>query len=450
MLLVPPELLSYFCPRLSLSVLSVVYYNRILFLVNTFFHEYSLNHFINKNVEKPSFTPQRAFTYNRTTMRVLMLSKALIVGQYQTKAQLLAQCPGVELTVVVPPSWRDERGEMKPERQYTDAYQLLVAPITWNGRYHYHFYPTIGEIIKRIQPDVIHLDEEPYNLATFHALREARRAAPLARSLFFTWQNLKRTYPPPFSWMERYVYRHCDYAIAGNAAAVDVLRGKGFSKPIRVIPQFGVDPEVFSPQSARAASSSAPPLIGMAGRLVPEKGALLLIQALADVRTGWELEILGSGPERARLDTLVQELGLADRVRLIPWCASSEMPAFYRRLAVLVTPSLSRPNWTEQFGRVLVEAMACGVPVIGSSAGEIPNVIGDAGLVFKEGDRAALADALCALLADPGQRETLAQRGRERVLARFTQKTIVDETYAVYQEMCDGQRVGSSNSASVS
>jgi glycosyltransferase involved in cell wall biosynthesis len=119
-------------------------------------------------------------------------------------------------------------------------------------------------------------------------------------------------------------------------------------------------------------------------------------------------------------------------VRFLPWMPSAQIVDYYRSLDVLVLPSRSRSNWKEQFGRVLVDAMACGVPVIGSTCGEIPNVIGDAGLIFPEGDAAALRDHLRALRNDSSLRRDLAQRGRQRVLDRFTQEQIARRTYAVY------------------
>ncbi len=367
-------------------------------------------------------------------MRVLMLSKALVVGQYQAKAQALACKPGVELTVVVPPYWRDERGVMPLERKYTAGYRLVVAPLQLNNNFHLHFYPTIGELVARVHPDLIHLDEEPYNLATFHALRAARQHAPQSRVVFFTWQNLRRRYPPPFAWMEQYVYRHTDYALAGNHAAVEVLHAKGFTRPIRVIPQFGVDPAIYTPASQYDANSKRF-VIGFAARLVPEKGAALLLDAVARLDGDWELRLLGSGPERRHLEAQVHRLHIADRVKLMDWQPSAQMPDFYRALDVFVAPSLSRANWIEQFGRVLTEAMACNVPVIGSSCGEIPNVIGDAGLLFPEGDSAALTAALRGLMNEPARRTELGEQGRTRVLEHFTQQRIVDETYAVYVEL---------------
>jgi glycosyltransferase involved in cell wall biosynthesis len=115
--------------------------------------------------------------------------------------------------------------------------------------------------------------------------------------------------------------------------------------------------------------------------------------------------------------------------------SSTQTSQFYRTLDVLVLPSLSQPNWVEQFGRVLTEAMACGVPVVGSRSGEIPWVIGDAGRIFPEGDAGALAAILTELSSDPAQRSALAAAGRARVLSHFTQAQVASATAVVYREM---------------
>jgi glycosyltransferase involved in cell wall biosynthesis len=364
-------------------------------------------------------------------MRVLMISKACIVGAYQKKLEELARLPGIELTVVVPPYWRDERGVLELERQYITGYELVVEPMALNGHFHLHYYPGLGKQIRRVHPDLVHIDEEPYNLATVHALRLARRAG--ARSIFFSWQNIQRRYPPPFNLMERYVLNHVDQAIVGNQEAIRVWRAKGYKGPVALIPQFGVDPEIFKP-AFRAAGRGF--IVGYVGRLVEEKGVDLILEALAGLQGVWRAYVLGSGPEREALQVQVRRLGLVDRVSFDDWIPSAQMPAYYRQLDALVLPSRTRPNWKEQFGRTLVEAMACGVPVIGSDCGEIPNVIGEAGLIFPEGRIDTLRSYLTQLLHDPDLRADLARRGRERVLACYTQAEVAAQTYQVYTQVC--------------
>ena len=360
-----------------------------------------------------------------------MVSKALVVGAYQRKAEEIAQL-GVDLTVLIPPAWRDARGVQEAVRRHTLGYELKVIPIRFNGNFHLHYYPTLPRELARIRPDVLHMDEEPYNAATWHGLRAAQKVG--AAATFFTWQNLHRGYPPPFSWMERYSYAHAPVAIAGNQDAADVLARKGYRGETVVIPQFGVDPVLYAPPAdppPRAAFH-----IGYAGGLLPEKGVDLLLDACARLQGDWRLRVVGEGKERAALIAQAEELGIASQVAFLGRRDSSQMPAFYHDLDILVLPSRTTPSWKEQFGRVLIEAMACGVPVVGSDSGEIPNVIGDAGLIFPENDASELATRLQTLMEHPDLRANLATAGRQWVLDRFTMASVAARTVDVYEKLC--------------
>jgi len=376
-----------------------------------------------------------------------MVSKALVAGAYQRKLEELAMLGNCRLTAIVPPGWHDRHDPVPLDRAHTAGYELIVAPLAFNGAYHLHFYPTLGRLLGRLRPDILHMDEEPYNLATWQALRLGQQVG--ARSLFFTWQNLLRRYPWPFRSFERANYHRAAYAIAGNQAAARVLREKGYMGPLAVIPQFGVDPEIFSPApsgdhagdglDANESSGGTQPgnlVIGYAGRLVPEKGIDVLLRACVRLPfEAWRVRVLGDGPDRERLRALAGELGIEARVSFMGRLPSTRVVDFYRGLDVLVLPSVRRPGWMEQFGRVLIEAMACHVAVIGSDSGEIPHVIGDAGLVFPEGDAAGLCDAITALAGDPIRRANLANRGRARVLENFTHARIAAVTWRIYQAM---------------
>jgi len=104
-----------------------------------------------------------------------------------------------------------------------------------------------------------------------------------------------------------------------------------------------------------------------------------------------------------------------------------------------VLPSLTRPNWVEKFGRVLIEAMACGIPVIGSSSGEIPNVLGEAGLIFKEGDTGDLRDKLMRLINNKDLRNQLGKLGREKTVKHYSWKSIAGQTINLYEQLMDPQ-----------
>lgn len=374
-------------------------------------------------------------------MRVLMLSKALVAGTSQRKLEELAQCPGVELTLVTPPYWQHDNGTKQMlEKLYTTGYKMIVTPMARNGNYHLHSYPKLGQIMREVQPEIVHIDEEPYNFATFQAMRLACHYK--ARALFFTWQNLYRDYPPPFRQMELYNYKHADAALAGNREAVDVLRHKGYKKNVHVIPQFGFDTEIYKRSGPRAARRpDAPFTLGFLGRLVETKGLVTTVEALTHLPDYCQALFVGDGPMKSVLEAEAARLGVSQRVTIRPGVPTYEATGVLEAFDAHVLPSRTFPNWKEQFGRTLAEAMACETPVIGSDSGAIPDVIGDAGLVFPEGNAPELAARVRQLLEGPQLYATLAARGRQRVLENYTQEQIARQTFEVYQEILTGEKM---------
>jgi len=364
-----------------------------------------------------------------STIRVLMVSKACVVGIYQRKLELIAQ-KGIDLCVVVPPMWRDERGEMPLERAFTTGYDLTVLPIRFNGNFHLHYYIGLGKKIREFKPHIIHIDEEPYNLASWQCLYHAKRVN--AKTLFFSWQNIKRNYPLPFSMGEKWILHHVDYALMGTDSAGDIWREKGYTGNMQTIPQFGTDPAIFFPLPIRPKRTFT---IGFIGRLVEEKGILVLLEAVAKLGDDWKLKILGGGPLLETLKTKAHALQIADKIQFDGQLPSTQIPPYYHDLDLLVLPSLTRPNWKEQFGRVLVEAMASGVPVIGSDSGAIPSVIGDSGMIVPEGNATALYEAITHIRNDNQHRQDLIHKGLTRFRAHFTHEGIASATVKVYQHL---------------
>lgn len=366
-------------------------------------------------------------------MRVAMISKALVGGAYHGKLDALAAL-GVDLDVILPQRW----GVQRPEVTKASRYRVHVLPIVLSGHHHVHFYPRLGRLLSHLRPDVIHIDEESYSFVTFQTMRIAKRLGIPA--LFFNWQNIDKAYPFPFSAFEQFNFRNAAAGIAGNTEAMEVLRRKGCRIPLTVIPQFGVDPHAFSPsQGARKArrrtGKNTEFLIGYGGRLVPEKGVLDLIEAFALLPQHARLVILGIGPQKPVLERRIQSLGLRERATIEPPIPSTDMPQFLKRLDCLVLPSRTMKNWKEQFGRILIEAMATGIPVVGSDSGEIPRVLGKGGLVFPEGNVRALAACLEQLSKSVALRKRLGAKGRSVVLKNFTHRIIARRTVEVYRTM---------------
>lgn len=367
-------------------------------------------------------------------MRILILSKAMVVGTYQRKAEELAALPDVDLTVAVPPSWCEPRvGTTLLERRHVAGYRLQVLPVWLNGHFHLHFYPGLHRLVELVRPEIFHIDEESFNYATYHAMRIGRAYG--ARCCFYNYANIDRRYPPPFRWFERYTLDHADAAIASSHEAADILQRHGYQGPLHILPQFGVDHELFQP-----ASEPLPPRpfhVGYFGRLVEEKGVLDLVEALAHLPEHVHLTLIGSGALEQQIKQTVEHLGLRARVDLRGMIPSGQIAAEMRKLHAFVLPSHTTPRWKEQFGRVLVEAMASGVPPVGADSGEIPHVIGEGGLIFREGNVEDLARKLRLLIDSPDLHAALARRGRERVLQHYTQRAIARGYYNLYREMLE-------------
>ena len=373
-------------------------------------------------------------------MRVLYISKALVVGTYQRKLEEIAKFPDVELRAIVPPFWREGDHRQALEPRFTAGYELVPEHIRFNGHYHWHYYPKLRRHLRVWQPDVVHVDEEPYNLATAHAIWQGRQAG--AKTVFFAWQNIYRLYPPPFYFFELYSLLKSHAAQAGTREAQEVLRRKRYSYPSAVFPQFGVDAGLFTPAPENQDRDDVF-TIGYVGRLVPAKGVHILLKAAARLTFPYRIRLVGTGPAEPELRAQAASLGIQDRVAFMGQVASDAMPARYRAMHVCVLPSLTMPNWKEQFGRVLIEAMACGVPVVGSESGEIPETIGSddenqGGRTFPEGNAAALAAILTELRENPALRHDLGNQGRARVLAEFTQERIAAKTVLMYRQLTHG------------
>ena len=360
-----------------------------------------------------------------------MISKALVVGAYHKKNSELANF-GIDLHLIVPRTW----GRQKPEVIEASNYTIHLLPIFFSGKNHFHFYQGLKSLVDSINPDIIHIDEEPYSLVTYQASRIAKEKN--IPTLFFTWQNIKKKYPFPFSALERYAFDNAHAAIAGNLEASDVMREKGFSKKIFIVPQFGVDPQIYSKRDAGSLKvqlfgASNVQVIGYVGRFVEEKGIQTLLQAFSKLDRTARLFLIGSGPYKKKILETSGILDINDRLQMPGDVPSDKIPLYLNCLDCFVLPSLTRPNWKEQFGRVLIEAMSCGVPVIGSDSGEIPNVIGDAGLIFNEGDADDLLRKMEIILNDQILKEQYRRRGRSRVIEHFTQKHIAEQTLKVYE-----------------
>jgi len=362
-------------------------------------------------------------------MKVLVFCKACTSLAYQLKYEIIEEIGDVEIFLVVPVIY----DKLKLERSKSNVIKIIPEKVYFNRISQLNFYRRLNSLFEEINPDVCHIDEEHYKLVTFQCMTKAKKYK--VGSFFFTWQNIYKSYPVPFSWMEKYNFNNSCMAVAGNEEAKSVLLKKGYKKEIDVIPQFGVDESIFCKQNIENLKKKLGLnyfTVGFIGRFVKEKGIYLLIDAVKNIHENLNLLFIGDGPEKNNLVNISKS---DNKIKIINQVKSTEVPKYLNCMDLLVLPSITRPNWKEQFGRVLIEAMSSEVPVIGSNSGEIPNVIGDAGLVFEEKNVVELSEKIQEVMTNQDLRKELIVKGRKRVLDKFTQKIIAKKYYEVYKKI---------------
>jgi glycosyltransferase involved in cell wall biosynthesis len=371
--------------------------------------------------------------------------RILFIARYRDesmrrKIDLLAQDEELDILHICPSAWRDEFVQAGQPAGGPARYRRLALPMIGRANDpHRAVYRSLAFGLGSFHADIVHAEEEPDSLAALHIALAARAFAPRAKLVLYTWQNINR----PKKWHVNLVMqsslRLSRAALCASTEAVDVLRQEGYRKPAAVLPAIGVDTRRFFPPAQPRPTGGAL-VVGYAGRFVPEKGVDLLISAAARAGRASPLHVrlIGDGPELEQLRELARREGIAERVTFDGPLPPAEVANRLRSLDILVLPSRTTAVWKEQFGRVLTEAMACQVPVIGSDSGAIPEVVGDAGLIFPEGDADALAGCLRRLLDSDTERRDLAERGYRRVLAHYTQERVAEHTARFYRQLMRG------------
>jgi len=373
-------------------------------------------------------------------LRLLTIGHSYVVAGNRRLAHEMA-VQGSErwdVTAVAPERFCGDMREIAAEPIDGEASTLRTVSIRFDRSPHLMWYANHRGILR--EPwDVVHCWEEPFVLSA----AQIANAAP-ARSAFVvsSFQNIDKHYPWPLSALERSVVRRANGWVAFGETVHETLMGRtcGYrNKPSRVIPP-GVDTVDFAPDPGAGREvrrqlqwSDDVPVVGFTGRFVSEKGVLMLTDALKAIGIPWRALFVGAGPLEADLRSFAAEH--SDRVRVVTGVPHAEMPRWLNAMSILCAPSQTTMKWREQFGRMSIEAMACGVPVIASDSGEIPHVVGDAGLLVRESDRAAWTQTIERALVDATVRCDLARRGRALVERRFAWPVVARQHLEFFESL---------------
>ena len=383
--------------------------------------------------------------------RVLVISHSSINASHRDAYDLLASRPGWDVHIAAPRFLEFAKGQRKvcdpPARDARYTLHLLGVRGLKLGRF--ISFGGLARLIWRLRPNVIFAEYDPGSLPVLRAaaLGRWRKIPVVAFSVenilhhrgTAALQSLLAAKPKPA--LRDATIATLDAAGAAATSSLicispqgeEVFKRRGWRKRTAVMP-LGTNTERFRKLDVSSLrnelSLSEAFVVGYFGRLVPEKGVHHLIAAMAKLPEEVHLLLdmftnFAPGSYADELMCLVDELGVKQRVTTVD-VAHDAIPRYMNCCDVVVLPSQSTPRWREQFGRVLPEAMACEVPVIGTRSGNIPDLVGDAGLLVPEGDPAVIANAILRVKTEPGLKETLAHKGRARVVEGYSLERQVD------------------------
>lgn len=351
--------------------------------------------------------------------RVLVVSHTYISSINRDKWKVLARDhKDITLMIVFPKYWPTclftHHAEIGDNEQ-TEKCRFVALDTVKEGNeiLYYYAHRQLYDTIKSFRPDLVHVEQGAGALSYLQTNLYAKWLYPKVKSVFFTWLN----WTPQFSLkhhvflspLEKLNLAYSHGAIVGNHDAQNLLRDKGFKKPILILPQLGINTTIFKPDppSSKQALGHTK-YICYIGRIIDEKGIFDLGEAFVKLSQNfadWNLLFVGKGPASLRLRSFIATHRMHNRIYLNEPVAHERIASLLNTIDILVLPSYDTATWREQFGHVLIEAMACKVPIIGSDAGEIPHVIESCGLIFKQRNEHALMMQLTALMQDEALRK---------------------------------------------
>lgn len=374
-------------------------------------------------------------------MKVLIISHTYISPVNRTKwLELARQYPEADLTVLIPNQWKTSFFDVDGSSANKDSIKncrfiSLKAYFTGNEQLYFYNPYKLAQLLRTVSPDIIQVEQGLHAISYFQVLFFNKILRINAKCCFFTWVN----WQPRFNLKTKILTKILEFfnlagstgAIAGNHDAKNILSSLNPTLPILVLPQLGVNTQLFKP-ARHIPHSSEKKHILYVGRIVEEKGLITLIKAFEKIASQhplWDLLIIGAGPFEKQLIDYVLSKKLLHRIDFLAPMSHEKVATILPTAEILVLPSIDTPDWREQFGHILIEAMACRTCVVGSDAGEIPRVIADAGITFKQGNAQALYDALNILITQDALRNNFAQKGLDRVLHLYTHRIIAEKTY---------------------
>ena len=381
--------------------------------------------------------------------KLVIVSHALAQKSAWARWQRLAEMFPVQVTLLVPAKWVsywfDKKTVFNSDLYNLDRFQVIPIETSNESNWCTYYFKSIDANLKKLEPDIIFVIQEPLtnilNQMMFYRLIWARKA----KVVFYSYLNI----PPNITSLRGKMYSKVHFitikylthlAVCGSFDAVKVLRGMGFTKRIFLQTEIGIDEMVFCPDDSKRDQVRIDLkldgfVVGYCGRLSPEKGIIDLVQACLNLSWNWRLLCVGDGELKDQIMDILSKANLADRIIITGQIPHNDVQIYLRAMDCMVVPSRTTSTWKEQFGLVIPQAMACKVPVIGSNSGAIPEVIGENGLLFPEGDILALTRHIDKLQSDKSFSTSIAENGLNAAIIKYSASNLAKEIYEEFSRM---------------
>ncbi|MCB1152433.1 glycosyltransferase [bacterium] len=366
-------------------------------------------------------------------MRVVIVGHTYVVAFNRGKLRHLSDL-GVEWTLIAPRTWPERDFGDKPFED-EDGLPGVLLPAVGKGHVRkYRFDDAdLMRALADFAPDIVHVEAEAGSRV---ALQVARCKPAAARLSQFVWENIPTGLRPHAVAMRRN-YGKIDHLFCGSTGARDAAARDGYRGPASVIAQVGIDPAEARDIAPNRHYTADTFVVGFVARLDRKKGIFDLFDAFDRCSAPAGLVIVGDGPDRDAVIERAAQSPKRAQINIVGAVDHDRVAAELKGMDVLVLPSRTTRGWMEQFGHILIEAMAVDVPVVGSSSGAIPEVVGEAGVIFPEGDVDGLAQILDRLAQEPDERRRLTEAGRSRVERHYHDRRVAEQLTAVWSAMAE-------------
>ncbi len=387
---------------------------------------------------------------NRQPIRLVVICAALVREHAHARWRMLSERYPMDVTLLVPNYWEQNEWNTKLQWQPEETHdgRFHVLPLRTKAFLGDWVFPSLGPVLKRLRPDLIYVIQGEMARQLSHTILCRDIWCRKAKILFFTMNALKsdRTRWRFYHKLRWAHIRHgVEAGICHYPGCLEALRDMDFKKPIFLQTQVGVDDCVFHPDDEirrkyreELGVHDQTFVLGCVIRLTEEKGILDLLSALPVPNIDWKLLLVGEGTLRVKVQEVVTARGISDRVIMTGLVQPNEVANYMQAMDCLIHIPHGTHFWIETFSLAVAQAMAVGLPVIGSNTGSVPWQVREGGIIVRERDPQAVQNAIIELASHTENRRRLGALAYEQARARFSIGSLTDSFHSIIGQVLSG------------